>query len=289
MKKENIGKIILLLLLLYCSAVGNYLNSGEDYLYKNAKLLGLIDLVACTLVLIIVPFTWRMINGKRFNCEKGKSICKWNSIIILVISIILMISIKFGFVGGIGAIIYYFINKWLFVDENTLEVDEVSSNKKFKCSNCGAIFYDGDKYCNSCKKIFETEEDKKYKCDNCGFLVEESDEKCPNCKLPFDGDINLKTEIIKKEKVEKMKADVSEQEQKEKQYKCDNCGTLVKETDKKCPKCGEKFEEDDESFNLKSRMDQKYSDLTKLKKLFDKKIITKEEFEKEKKKILEDD
>ena len=38
----------------------------------------------------------------------------------------------------------------------------------------------------------------------------------------------------------------------------------------------------------KSSVDQKYSDLNKLKKLLDKDIITKEEFEKEKKKILKD-
>ena len=41
-----------------------------------------------------------------------------------------------------------------------------------------------------------------------------------------------------------------------------------------------------ESKKEKSGMDKKYKDLTKLKKLLDDKIITKEEFEKEKKKIL---
>lgn len=74
------------------------------------------------------------------------------------------------------------------------------------------------------------------------------------------------------------------------QFKCDNCGALVKESDTICPKCGEKFDDEEEEIieelKEKSNMDQKYSDLTKLKKLLDKDIISKEEFEKEKKKIL---
>ena len=73
-------------------------------------------------------------------------------------------------------------------------------------------------------------------------------------------------------------------------FKCDNCGALVKESDTKCPKCGEKFDDEEEEVKeepkAKSNMDQKYSDLTKLKELLDKDIISKEEFEKEKKKIL---
>ena len=65
---------------------------------------------------------------------------------------------------------------------------------------------------------------------------------------------------------------------------------------KKCPKCGEIFEDEkpkkksnkkkQTNNKIESDMDQKYSDLNKLKKLLDKDIITKEEFEEEKKKIL---
>ena len=76
---------------------------------------------------------------------------------------------------------------------------------------------------------------------------------------------------------------------------CSNCGTKVKESAKKCPKCGEVFDEEEETEkknkskrekSSKTDVDQKYSDLNKLKELLDNEIITKEEFEKEKKKIL---
>ena len=86
---------------------------------------------------------------------------------------------------------------------------------------------------------------------------------------------------------------------KEKEYVfvCANCGSKVKESAKKCPECGELFEEEvgkkqeiksnkKKDSTSRTNIDQKYSDLNKLKKLLDKNIITKEEFEKEKKKIL---
>lgn len=86
-------------------------------------------------------------------------------------------------------------------------------------------------------------------------------------------------------------------------FVCDNCGNLVNASATKCPNCGELFEDNSETKNKddtnnkenskkkndkesKSDIDQKYSDLNKLKKLLDKEIITKEEFENEKKKIL---
>ena len=69
---------------------------------------------------------------------------------------------------------------------------------------------------------------------------------------------------------------------------CSNCGAVVSINETKCPHCGDEFEEDntDSKKNKKSNINQKYEDLNKLKELLDKKIITKEEFEEEKKKIL---
>ncbi len=113
-----------------------------------------------------------------------------------------------------------------------------------------------------------------FNCDNCGAEVSENAKKCPNCGSVFVGGNS-----------------------NEEQFVCDNCGSLVDSSAKKCPKCGEKFDEEDvtEEKSNKNKekkkkkehdMDKKYSDLNKLKKLLDNKIITKEEFEKEKKKIL---
>lgn len=83
-------------------------------------------------------------------------------------------------------------------------------------------------------------------------------------------------------------------------FKCEKCGALINGSAKSCPRCGEKFEEEIEEDEIpeievpdiveieepKDDLDRKYSDLLKLKELLDKKILTKEEFDKEKKKIL---
>lgn len=42
----------------------------------------------------------------------GKALCVWNSILLFILPIILFGQ---GLVGGIGAIFFYFINKWIFV------------------------------------------------------------------------------------------------------------------------------------------------------------------------------
>lgn len=121
----------------------------------------------------------------------------------------------------------------------------------------------------------DAEEKETFTCDNCGAEVDEDAEQCPKCGCAF-----------------------VEEDSNEEQFVCDNCGSLVNSSAKKCPNCGEKFDEEedvkeektnkskDKEKKKESDMDKKYSDLNKLKKLLDNKIITKEEFEKEKKKIL---
>ena len=98
---------------------------------------------------------------------------------------------------------------------------------------------------------------------------------------------------------------------------CDECGSTVSETDNICPNCGAIFTEEGNNSNneflskqeteyqknsncvesstkeknvvKKENFDVKYDRLIKLKKLYDKKILTKEEFEHEKGIILESD
>ena len=84
------------------------------------------------------------------------------------------------------------------------------------------------------------------------------------------------------------------------EFVCDNCGCVVDVSAKECPHCGEKFDLEEEKEKMQqtkkknnsekstSDIDKKFSDLNKLKELLDKDIITKEEFENEKKKILKD-
>lgn len=252
--KSKIGWIIFLLFLMYASANGNYLNSGDDYLYENSSWLALIDLAVCSVVMMAIPFIWRLVNRQKLSFSKGKKICIWNSIILFIVSIILMATVETSFVGGLGALIYYYINKWLFVNEKDY------NDQNIICSNCN------------------TEASSKLK-------------KCPNCELPLN-DVKKENVIQEnvefEEEVESNDENIEEIEQNV--FKCSNCGSLVKESDEKCSKCGEVFEDEEETENSKkpnnSDMNQKYSNLTKLKKLLDKNIISKEEFEKEKKKIL---
>lgn len=150
--------VIGLLFLLYCSASGNYLNSGDEYLYENNSWLALIDLLICSVALMIVPFIWRLVNKKRFDCVKGKKICKWNSIIAFIISIILNVTMEISIIGGLGAIMYYFINKWLFVDENLMSSDEKVVSQ-FTCGNCGHLVNENSKYCPHCSLPFEDDDD----------------------------------------------------------------------------------------------------------------------------------
>lgn len=255
--KSKIGWIIFLLFFMYASANGNYLNSGDDYLYKNSSWLALIDLAVCSVVMMVIPFIWRLVNRQKLPFSKGKKICIWNSIILFVLSIILMDTVGTSFIGGLGALIYYYINKWLFVNEENYEKQDII-------------------------------------CINCNTKVNSKLKKCPNCELPLS---DLKKENIIRENVEFKDDDVKDnnetiEEIEQNVFKCSNCGFLVKESDEKCSKCGEVFEDDEEEEienskkPNKSDVDQKYSNLTKLKKLLDKNIISKEEFEKEKKKIL---
>lgn len=206
---------------------------------------------------IISYMIYPLIRTKLMHVEYDEKSCKkmalWNSIIVGGIFMIITLSIQEnGTWNAAPAFLYYWINKSLWV----------SKNKK---NNSDSL------------KLKDNEEtigadDDTLKCDNCGAIVKETDKYCKNCNAIFeeaDEEIELETEEM---------------------FKCDNCGALVKESDTKCPKCGEKFDDEEEEVKeepkAKSNMDQKYSDLTKLKELLDKDIISKEEFEKEKKKIL---
>ena len=69
-------------------------------------------------------------------------------------------------------------------------------------------------------------------------------------------------------------------------YICDYCEKQVDENNVYCPHCGNEFENDDSADVKGDAIIDKYEQLKKIKELLDDKIITKDEFEKEKKKIL---
>ena len=100
---------ILLLLFVYASSVGQ--TAGSGITAENSStyiMLGFLQFLITT-------------DGKKFSANKGKRICKWNSIILFLASIASTLLLGIGLIGGLGAIIYYFINKWTFVDEEDIE------------------------------------------------------------------------------------------------------------------------------------------------------------------------
>lgn len=121
MKKKHTGKIIGLMVLMFVSSYGSNIetllqaNVEYDKAGGYALLYSVIGLCCSALIAMIIPLACRLITGKKLSHKWGKLLCVVNSIIALVISAILQEMFDILFVGGIGAIIYYFINKWLFV------------------------------------------------------------------------------------------------------------------------------------------------------------------------------
>ena len=123
MKRKHIWKIIGLLILMFFSLCGqaaeDMFRADMDYDAVFAYWLSVLlpyMLIICA-VMMIVPFLARIAKKENLPYKSGKRLCLWNSIILLVISLVLQIYTDFLFIGGIGALIFYFINKWLFVSE----------------------------------------------------------------------------------------------------------------------------------------------------------------------------
>lgn len=131
MNKKRLTTTIILLFLLFASACGNYANSGNDYYADRALLFGFLDFCISCACMMAVPFLYR-INGKgKIEYEKGKKVCKWNSIILFIVSVLLkMTQISGGIIGGLGALCFYFINKWLFVKDKEVKDDNGETERK---------------------------------------------------------------------------------------------------------------------------------------------------------------
>lgn len=132
----------------------------------------------------------------------------------------------------------------------------------------------------------------KFRCSECGALVDENADFCPKCGEKFEDKENIKESVSKPKNDKKLKKEDKKNVKKKKtlKFKCSECGALIDEDSEFCPNCGEKFEDDEieiiDENNREENFDDKYDNLKKLKKLLDEGIITKEEFENEKKKIL---
>lgn len=117
-----------LLLLIWASTSGQYLNTLEEYDLSQANILGIRDTLIATILMICYPFVSRIMNKQAIEYKECKTICITNSAVMLIISLILQATIGIGFIGGLGAFIYYFINMNLFsAPKNATE--EIKSNE----------------------------------------------------------------------------------------------------------------------------------------------------------------
>ena len=123
MQAKHIGKIIGLLVLLFIST---YVTAFEECIQQGMMctfdagytlLLSLANLAITSFIMMLVPFICRLTNRGKLGYESGRRICKWNSIILFILASVALVVTGIIFVGGIGAVFYYFINKWLFVED----------------------------------------------------------------------------------------------------------------------------------------------------------------------------
>lgn len=108
----KLATAIPLLFLIWLMASGGYLNAGFEQ--TSALLYGFIDLIVATALMMSYPFVSRIINKEPIEYRECRTICIANSVILFIVSLILQITIGFNFIGGIGALIYYFINMSFF-------------------------------------------------------------------------------------------------------------------------------------------------------------------------------
>ena len=130
MNKKRLTTTIILLFLLFASAFGNYTNSGNDYYADRALLFGFLDFCISCACMMFIPFICRLSEKKKIEYEEGRKICKWNSIILLIISLTMNVTVGVGIIGGLGALCFYFINKWLFVKDKEVKDDNGETERK---------------------------------------------------------------------------------------------------------------------------------------------------------------
>lgn len=219
MGNKHIGKIVLFYILMFASSFGGIIEQllQNDYDYNYAMGYGLLvtflNILIVSLVMIIVPFICRISKKELLPFKTGKRICLWNSIILFILSCVLMSFIDIGFIGGIGAVFFYFINKWIFVEPHSFSKEE---NKKeiipFERENSVVentqqpVDFDvdkmspeeaaeylvaeqlGEKYTPNVKQ--EPKIKIKY-CSQCGSQIDPNTKKCTGCGKQYFKGIKL--------------------------------------------------------------------------------------------------
>ena len=103
--KSSIITIVSLLLVLFIFGLHPYIESSEEYIYNNAIIFCLKDLVLGCLLMCSAPLLIG-VTKKGLSTKNIRIICGTNSIVVFILSWILTIEI-----GWISALIFYFINE----------------------------------------------------------------------------------------------------------------------------------------------------------------------------------
>lgn len=126
-----------LMLLWFFSGISNsvYFDNGTAFLVAT------ISLLVISGIMIAIPYGFYCKNNKRkLEYKNGKRICFWNSAGWFIVSVIVAMATRISLVGGLGVLMFYFINKWTFVEteeyknkKSELQISEgKSSNKESK-------------------------------------------------------------------------------------------------------------------------------------------------------------
>ena len=93
-----------------------------------------------------------------------------------------------------------------------------------KCSNCGNMVPDGEKFCGNCgSKVDSSNSDDNAKyCPNCGSMIEKGNQFCPKCGFDTNKENN---------------ANESSSDSFNTKF-CVNCGSKIDINAEICPKCG---------------------------------------------------
>ena len=130
MNEKRLVTTIVIFVLMWVTAAGGYLNSGNEQLFEKAYLIAAIDLLIISLITMCIPCIVWLINHRELEYKKGKRLCLWNSIVVSFVSGVLFVEFGFTAIGGLGAIAFYFINKWIFVSDkpSVEEVENISND-----------------------------------------------------------------------------------------------------------------------------------------------------------------
>lgn len=120
--KKQVRKVIILLALrfllpevAFIIPLVKSLSITDAVIYSATTFLtSVITLALTTLIMIAIPISCRLINRNRFSYKVGNWLCAGNSLVLLILSIILRI--RDATLVSIDAFIYFFVNKWLFVE-----------------------------------------------------------------------------------------------------------------------------------------------------------------------------